>query len=187
MPLSRFAAMEAVLHLLTLHAPKAGPTKDYLLFTQYQLIGTTGCTAMEHTLQRSCHMLGYYRSQKYRQDDLRDFGSSGMMRFELFPLKKSRELCLFSRQRVYTLIRMRSGRKSGSVLGQSVLRIWMLLLMQEPEHTSTDIQISKAEKWRAFLLHLRRTMILRLGWLFRKKAAGHPFPSLSMHCWLPQN
>lgn len=64
-----------------------------------------------------------YRSQKYRQDDLRDFGSSGMMRFELFPLKKSRELCLFSRQRVYTLIRMRSGRKNGSVLGQSVWRI----------------------------------------------------------------
>ena len=73
MPLSRFAAIEAVLHLLTLNAPDADPTKAYLLFTQYQLIGTTVCTTMEHTLQRARHTLGYYRSQKYWQDDLRDY------------------------------------------------------------------------------------------------------------------
>ena len=73
MPLSRFAAIEAVLHLLTLNAPDADPTKAYLLFTQYQLIGTKECTTMEHTLQQARHTLGYYRSQKYWQDDLRDY------------------------------------------------------------------------------------------------------------------
>lgn len=73
MPLSRFAAIEAVLHLLTLTAPNANPTKAYLLFTQYQLIGTTECTTIEHTLQQARHTLGYYRSQKYWQDDLRDY------------------------------------------------------------------------------------------------------------------
>lgn len=73
MPLARFAAIEAVLHLLALNAPDANPTKAYLLFTQYQLIGTTVCTDMEHTLQRARHTLGYYRSQKYWQDDLRDY------------------------------------------------------------------------------------------------------------------
>lgn len=73
MPLPRFAAIEAVLHLLTLAAPNADPTKAYLLFTQYQLIGTTECTAMEHTLQQARRTLGYYRSQKYWQDDLRDY------------------------------------------------------------------------------------------------------------------
>ena len=73
MPLSRFAAIEAVLHLLTLTAPDVDPTKAYLLFTQYQLIGAKECTAMEHTLQQARNMLGYYRSQKYWQDDLRDY------------------------------------------------------------------------------------------------------------------
>ena len=73
MPLSRFAAIEAVLHLLALNAPDSDPTKAYLLFTQYQLIGTTECITMEHTLQQARHTLGYYRSQKYWQDDLRDY------------------------------------------------------------------------------------------------------------------
>ncbi len=73
MPLSRFAAIEAVLHLLALNAPDADPTKAYLLFTQYQLIGTTKCTAMEHTLQQARHTLGCYRSKKYWQDDLRNY------------------------------------------------------------------------------------------------------------------
>ena len=73
MPLARFAAIEAVLHLLNLNAPGADPAKAYLLFTQYQLIGTTACTAMEHTLQRARRTLGYYRSQKYWQDDLREY------------------------------------------------------------------------------------------------------------------
>lgn len=73
MPIARFAAIEAVLHLLALNAPDADPVKAYLLFTQYQLIGTTACTDMEHILQRARHTLGYYRSQKYWQDDLRDY------------------------------------------------------------------------------------------------------------------
>lgn len=73
MPLSRFAAIEAVLHLLILNAPEADPNKAYLLFTQYQLIGTTECTIMEHTLQQARRTLGYYRSKKYWQDDLRDY------------------------------------------------------------------------------------------------------------------
>ncbi len=73
MPIARFAAIEAVLYLLALNAPDADPTKAYLLFTQYQLIGTTACTDMEHILQRARHTLGYYRSQKYWQDDLRDY------------------------------------------------------------------------------------------------------------------
>lgn len=73
MPSSRFAAVEAVLHLLTLNAPDADPRKAYLLFTQYQLIDTTECSTMEHTLQQARHALGYYRSQKYWQDDLRDY------------------------------------------------------------------------------------------------------------------
>lgn len=76
MPIARFAAIEAVLHLLALNAPDADPAKAYLLFTQYQLIGTTACTDMEHTLQRARHKLGYYRSQKYWQDDLRDYQDS---------------------------------------------------------------------------------------------------------------
>ena len=35
MPLSRFAAIEAVLHLLSLTAPDADPAKAHLLFAQY--------------------------------------------------------------------------------------------------------------------------------------------------------
>ena len=35
MPLARFAAIEAVLHLLALNAPATDPAKAYLLFTQY--------------------------------------------------------------------------------------------------------------------------------------------------------
>lgn len=72
-PLSHFAAIEAVLHLLSLAAPDADPAKAYLLFTQYQLIGTTQCSALEHTLQQARFKLGYYRSQKYWQDDLREY------------------------------------------------------------------------------------------------------------------
>lgn len=73
MPLSRFAAIEAVLYLLHLAAPDADPAKAYLLFTQYQLIGATQCTPLEHTLQQARFRLGYYRSQKYWQDDLREY------------------------------------------------------------------------------------------------------------------
>ena len=76
MPLRRFAAIEAVLHLLHLTAPSADPAKAYLLFTQYQLIGTTKCSLLEHTLQQARFNLGYYRSQKYWQDDLREYRDS---------------------------------------------------------------------------------------------------------------
>ena len=48
MPLPRFAAIEAVLYLLHLAAPDADPAKAYLLFTQYQLIGATRCSPLEH-------------------------------------------------------------------------------------------------------------------------------------------
>ena len=36
MPLARFAAIEAILHLLALNAPATDPAKAYLLFTQYR-------------------------------------------------------------------------------------------------------------------------------------------------------
>ena len=73
MPLPRFAAIEAVLYLLSITAPDADPAKAYLLFTQYQLIGTAQCSGLEHTLQQARFKLGYYRSQKYWQDDLREY------------------------------------------------------------------------------------------------------------------
>lgn len=73
MPLFRFAEIEAVLYLLSLAAPDADPAKAYLLFTQYQLIGTTQCSALEHTLQQARFHLGYYRSQKYWQDALQAY------------------------------------------------------------------------------------------------------------------
>lgn len=76
MPLPRFAAIEAVLYLLHLAAPDADPAKAYLLFTQYQLIGATRCSPLEHTLQQARFRLGYYRSQKYWQDDLRVYRDS---------------------------------------------------------------------------------------------------------------
>jgi len=89
MPLYRFAAVEAVLYLLFLNAPDADPTKAYLLFTQYQLIGTTECSPMEHTLQRARHMLGCYRSQKYWQDDLRAYRNRRYNAFRAFSIEET--------------------------------------------------------------------------------------------------
>lgn len=89
MPLYRFAAVEAVLYLLSLNAPDADPTKAYLLFTQYQLISTTECTTMEHTLQRARYMLGYYRSQKYWQDDLHEYRNSRYDAFRAFSFNEN--------------------------------------------------------------------------------------------------
>jgi len=97
MPLSRFAAIEAVLYLLMLNAPNADPAKAYLLFTQYQLIGTTECTPMEHTLQRARHTLGYYRSQKYWQDDLRDYREQRYDAVRAFSLKEVDGILSFSK------------------------------------------------------------------------------------------
>lgn len=73
MPSSRFAAIEAVLHLLLTIAPEADPRKAYLLFAQYQLIGTAQCNSMDHLLQCARNTLGYYRSRKYWQDDLSEY------------------------------------------------------------------------------------------------------------------
>ena len=42
MPLARFAAIEAILHLLALNAPATDPAKAYLLFTQYWHNGVYG-------------------------------------------------------------------------------------------------------------------------------------------------
>lgn len=97
MPLSRFAAIEAVLHLLSLSAPNADPAKAYLLFTQYQLIGTTACSSIEHTLQQARRALGYYRSQKYWQDDLRDYQRQKYDAFRAFSFLKSDGIESFSK------------------------------------------------------------------------------------------
>lgn len=88
MPLSRFAAIEAVLYMLTLNAPDADPKKAYLLFTQYQLIGTAECTDMVHLLQRARHTLGYYRSQKYWQDDLKAYQDKRYCAVRAFSFKE---------------------------------------------------------------------------------------------------
>ena len=97
MPLARFAAIEAVLHLLALNAPATDPAKAYLLFTQYQLIGTTACTDMEHTLQQARHTLGYYRSQKYWQDDLRAYQAPKYDAVRAFSFEKSEKGHSFSK------------------------------------------------------------------------------------------
>lgn len=97
MPIARFAAIEAVLHLLALNAPDADPAKAYLLFTQYQLIGTTACTDMEHILQRARHTLGYYRSQKYWQDDLRDYQDSRYDAVRAFSFEELSGITSFSK------------------------------------------------------------------------------------------
>ena len=73
MPSMRFATIEAVLHLLYINAPEADPQKAYLLFAQYQLIGITQCSAMDHLLQNARHTLGYYRSRKYWQDNFSEY------------------------------------------------------------------------------------------------------------------
>lgn len=73
MPSMRFATIEAVLHLLFINAPEADPQKAYLLFAQYQLIGITQCSTMDHLLQNARYTLGYYRSRKYWQDDFSEY------------------------------------------------------------------------------------------------------------------
>lgn len=97
MPLSRFAAIEAVLYLLSLTAPDVDPTKAYLLFTQYQLIGTTQCSDIEHTLQQARSKLGYYRSQKYWQDDLREYRKKRYDAVRAFSIQQVDEKRSFSK------------------------------------------------------------------------------------------
>ncbi len=64
----RFAAIEAILHLLLTHSPAANPSKAYLLLAQYQLIGATQCTMLDHQLQCARRTLGFYRSRKLWED-----------------------------------------------------------------------------------------------------------------------
>lgn len=95
MPLYRFAAVEAVLHLLSLNAPDACPEKAYLLFTQYQLIGNTERSPIEYLLQRARDSLGYYRSQKYWLDDLKAYREERYHAFRAFSFKKENEKTAF--------------------------------------------------------------------------------------------
>lgn len=139
MPLARFAAIEAILHLLALNAPATDPAKAYLLFTQYQLIGTTACTAMEHTLQQARHTLGYYRSQKYWQDDLRAYQDPNMMQFALFRLRNRGKVVRFPKQRGNIPIRISSAKGSGNDFGRKDLKKPSRLLMPEPEHIAIRI------------------------------------------------
>lgn len=73
MAANRFAAIEAVLYLLSTIAPEEDPRKAYLLFAQYQLIGATQCNSTDHLLQNARNTLGYYRSRKYWQDDFSEY------------------------------------------------------------------------------------------------------------------
>lgn len=88
MPLYGFAAIEAVLYLLNMTEPGADPAKAYLLFTQYQLIGTTECSTVEHILQQARFGLGYYRSQKHWQDDLREYQKQKYDAFRAFSVQE---------------------------------------------------------------------------------------------------
>ena len=65
-----FAAIEAVLHLLTTYAEVPEAEKAYLLFSQYQLIGIKQGEEADYKLQMARFTLGCYRSRKYWQDAL---------------------------------------------------------------------------------------------------------------------
>jgi len=97
MPISRFAAIEATLYLLFLNQPDADPGKAYLLFAQYQLIGISECTEMDHTLQRARYKLGYFRSQKSWQDALRDYRDPKYDAFRAFSFQENDGTVSFSK------------------------------------------------------------------------------------------
>lgn len=97
MPLSRFAAIEAVLHLLSTCDPTADPMKAYLLFAHYQLISTQVCTPLEHILQQARLSLGHYRSQKYWQDDLRKYRDDRYNAVRAFSFSESDGTTSFSK------------------------------------------------------------------------------------------
>lgn len=83
----KFAAVEAVLHLLITHADIPEAEKAYLLFSQYQLIGIKQGSEADHKLQLARFTLGCYRSRKYWQDALETYRSSkydGIRAFEFF-------------------------------------------------------------------------------------------------------
>ena len=139
MPLARFAAIEAILHLLALNAPATDPAKAYLLFTQYQLIGTTACTAMEHTLQQARHTLGYYRSQNTGRMICGHIRIRNMMQFALFRLRNRGKVVRFPKQRGNIPIRISSAKGSGNDFGRKDLKKPSRLLMPEPEHIAIRI------------------------------------------------
>ena len=139
MPLARFAAIEAILHLLALNAPATDPAKAYLLFTQYQLIGTTACTAMEHTLQQARHTLGYYRSQKYWQDDLRAYQDPKYDAVRAFSFEKSGESRSFSKAEGEYPYPYKQRQREWNDFGRKDLKKPSRLLMPEPEHIAIRI------------------------------------------------
>ena len=140
MPLARFAAIEAILHFASpLNAPATDPAKAYLLFTQYQLIGTTACTAMEHTLQQARHIgllsfskntgrmiCGHIRIRKY--DAVRAFS-----------FEKSGKVVRFPKQRGNIPIRISSAKGSGNDFWTERLEEAKPTLMPEPEHITIRI------------------------------------------------
>ena len=92
----RFAAIEAVLHLLLTNAPEADPRKAYLLFAQYQLIGVMQCNSMDHLLQCARSTLGYYRSRKYWQDDFLEYCDSKYAAVRAFSITNDGDKMLIS-------------------------------------------------------------------------------------------
>ena len=103
MPLSRFAAIEAVLHLLTLTAPDVDPTKAYLCSPNINLLVPKSARPWNILCSRLDAHWGYYRSQKYWQDDLRDYREPRYHAVRAFHLKTSMEQCLFQDGRSISL------------------------------------------------------------------------------------
>ena len=139
MPLARFAAIEAVLHLLALNAPATDPAKAYLLFTQYQLIGTTACTTMEHTLQQAGTHWGTIVLKNTGRMICGHIRLRNMMQFALFRLSNRGKVVRFPKQRGNIPIRMSSAKGSGNDFGRKDLKKPSRLLMPEPEHIAIRI------------------------------------------------
>ena len=139
MPLTRFAAIEAVLHLLAQNAPATDPAQAYLLCTQYQLIGTTASTNMEHTLQQARHALGYYRSQKYWQDDLRAYQAPKYDAVRAFSFEKSGESRSFSKAEGEYPYPYEQRQREWNEFGRKGLKKPSRLLIPEPEHIAIRI------------------------------------------------
>lgn len=123
MPLSRFAAIEAVLYLLSLTAPDADPTKAYLLFTQYQLIGTTQCSDIEHTLQQLDLNSDIIALKSIGRMTCENIERSVTMQFAHFPFNKWMRSDLSRKQSGHIHIRMKNEQRNGYAFGRSALKI----------------------------------------------------------------
>lgn len=99
MKLKKFAAIEAVLHLLLLDDPDADPSKACNLFAQYQRIGTTECTSEEHILQqvRLNYDIGIFRSKKNWLDALKEYQDSKYDAYRAFSFEKTKDKNSFSK------------------------------------------------------------------------------------------